>query len=104
MDEIHKAAIAGGEEITILSTVREMAQAYIILDNAKADCKTVVDSALEAYLELTPDATKEDGKAIIKLAKAFAKGKQRSVAADADKIAEICTKLGIECNEMNEKE
>lgn len=81
-------------EITIESTIKELSAAYRELEQAKSDCKNVVDSALD-NLSATITLADNDKKAIIKVAKAMASGKHKAVAIDAESVVGICEKVGI---------
>jgi hypothetical protein len=83
------------EKITLEDTIKEMTAAYMSLEESKCDCKSVVNAVLDAYEEHNPDVSKEDRKAIIKLAKATAKMNQDGAKDEAVQMVKLCDSLGI---------
>ena len=95
------------EKLTIEQAINEISRAYAELENAKADCKDVVESALDAYFgepsegPMPKDEAKKlkasqktEAKNIKKLAKAMAKGEKDVAREEAENMTELIESLG----------
>jgi hypothetical protein len=81
-------------------------EAYATLEDAKSDCKDVVESAINALVgidETTPkkiakgerNEHKDDIKAIKKIAKALAQGKLFDVCAESSSLSDMVEELKL---------
>ena len=93
------------EKLTLDECVNQITQAYATLDNAKADCNDVVQSALDAYFDDGEPANKDERKSmkaarkqetknINKLAKAMMTGAKEEVREEADNMMDLIATLG----------
>jgi len=93
------------EQMTLEATINEIAAAYAALDNAKSDCKDVIDSALDSYFGEINVTSKEEfkklkasqkteAKNIKKLAKMMAKGAKDEAKEEAENMTDLIEALG----------
>ena len=85
------------EQLTLTQAVNEISQALATLENAKEECKDVVEATLDAYygeikvtdkkaVKQAKAARKTERKNIVKLAKAMMKGEKDEVRDEAENL------------------
>jgi excinuclease UvrABC helicase subunit UvrB len=89
------------EQMTLEATINEIAAAYAALDNAKSDCKDVIESALDSYFgsgemddKFDKARQRTEAKNIKKLAKMMAKGAKNEAKEEAENMTDLIEALG----------
>ena len=88
------------ERMTLSEAVNEISQAMAVLENAKSDCKEVIESTLDAYFGEGEDskeakaARRTEAKNIKKLAKAMLKGEKEAEKEAAENMQNLIEELG----------
>jgi len=75
-------------------------EAYATLEDAKSDCKDVVESAIDETthkktIKAVREGHKDDIKSIKKIAKALAQGKLHDVSAESASLSDMVEELGL---------